>query len=132
MTLSNIAWVAGLVEGEGNIGAIKSCPRIKVVMTDQDVIQKLATFWKHEHRLATSRPGHKQAYTTGIYGTKAAQWLMTLYPFLGQRRRAAAKQALHQWRSRAPRIKTCHPERRYYAKGLCQPCYLQVWRSKKR
>src|SRR3990172_1522831 len=60
----------------------------------------------------------------------SSRLLMTLYPLLGTRRQEAIRTALVKWRQapiRKPngtfRAALCHPERMYYAKGLCELCH---------
>ncbi len=43
-------------------------------------------------------------------------------------------QAKGRWKARQPvnSAPWCHPDRPYYAKGVCQPCYRRAWREAKR
>lgn len=113
----DIAWLAGIIEGEGSISICNGgfnktyskyyiTPHIQVTMTDKDVIDRVASIWKSKTRgpYKKERNGTqcKDAYNTSIGGMKAASWLMTLYPLFGVRRRAKAKEVLAKWRELGP------------------------------
>lgn len=101
MSPVNIAWVAGIVEGEGWIGHDKRSvtPKIKVHMTDEDVVRRLHSVTgigkvygpivlpsgKDSYVWRVERPDH------------AAGLLMTLSAFLGERRFKRAKETLWLW-----------------------------------
>ena len=63
------------------------------------------------------------------YRAHGPQWPMTLYTLMGARRREQIRKALTVWRSlrvgRRPKdeVIECHPGKKYFAKGLCKPCY---------
>ena len=131
ISATTIAWVAGIVEGEGWIGTSKDnprTPRIKVSMTDEDVIARVAVIWQRTYQ--SRRPqSQKPYYTVSLAGHHAAEWLMTLLPFLGKRRRAKAIQTLQAWRSGGRTMvgatAKCHPERKHAGHGLCDWCWVQ-------
>ena len=100
-----LAWLAGLIEGEGTLRLRASrhghpYPAVQVGMTDEDVIRRA---------LAVSGVGH----VTGPYtwGRRKPLWLwqvnrqadaaaliMTLYGFFGRRRQEQARAVLGAWR----------------------------------
>jgi hypothetical protein len=104
----DIAWIAGLVEGEGCISWNKGSdgygtPQIQIAMTDQDVVAMAARILDSNVRGPYDKgPGNKPSFATSIGGQKAAAWLMTLFTFFGERRRSKAKEVLAQWRSLGP------------------------------
>lgn len=92
MTDSEIAWVAGIVEGEGYIA--KDRCRLAVVMTDRDVIERL-----HQTtglgKAIYDRPGrkihHKPDSIWYVYRREHVTHILTLIiPWLGARRRNSA------------------------------------------
>lgn len=143
LTGADVGWLAGIIEGEGCILIDRKYPAIKIGMTDRDVMERVALLL-HSAAGRTRkdigplmkvqrRPNRLEIYTTVVYGTRAIQWLMTLYGLFGQRRRARARQAIELWRLakynaliKRPR---CHPNRRYLCLGLCYPCYKRKWRK---
>lgn len=127
-----LAWLAGLLEGEGcfSYGRKDNCPRIALGMTDADVVKHVAIlmggrFWGPYRK---DYPHSKLLYCTAISGYKAARLMSILLTFLSERRVASIKLALAQWNSK-PRGREkglpaeCHPGRTHYAHGLCIQCY---------
>lgn len=99
---SNLGWLAGLLEGEGCFsltGTSRTTPTITLVMTDQDVMERAAdvmgapSIW-----MPKLRPRRKQTYRFALSGSRAVGWMMTLYPFLGSRRKARLRECLDVWR----------------------------------
>ena len=99
MTSQELNWVAGIVEGEGCIIWTKT-PNLRVVMTDKDVMERLASYWKT--KLYTYHRGHengrKTQYVLNMFGSKAVSWMFTLYSLLGLRRRAKIEEVIAQWK----------------------------------
>jgi len=104
----DIAWLAGLIEGEGCISWNGKrdgygTPQIQVSMSDRDVVERMATLLESSLRGPYDKgPGNKQQWSTSICGRNAIGWLMTLFPFFGERRRYKTKQVLEQWREWGP------------------------------
>lgn len=106
--LLDIAWLAGLLEGEGSfhISTKRGKPSsllVVVQMTDGDIIERVAQLFNRPMHGPYKRrnPSYKPFYSTSISASSAASWMMTLYPFLGQRRREKIKELLHFWRAQA-------------------------------
>lgn len=102
MRTSDIQWLSGLLEGEGYFGNSKQNMIIGVDMTDLDVMERIGSLMGRKvlgpymnGPLAT-----KPKYRVQIAGSKAAGWMMTLYPQLGSRRQARIRELLTDWRSR--------------------------------
>lgn len=103
---SEIHWLAGLLEGEGSFGLRKMVtkrnghswtyyrPRLQVSMTDKDIVDRAAKLIG----LTTYKGGvcksGKQMWMTACQGSRAASWMMTLYPLMGQRRQAKIRESL--------------------------------------
>ena len=101
-----IVWVAGLLEGEGHFAPSRGCPRIKLVMTDRDIVERAACVLGATASIKQYKPTSpsggetKLAYRLTIDGRRAAAWMMMLWPFLGVRRRERITAVLGDWRSR--------------------------------
>lgn len=93
-----IAWLAGLLEGEGCFGFSHHI-FIALGMTDRDTVAKVAALLNTKLR-GPYRPsrGNKDMYYTTAYGYKAASWMMILFSFLSVRRRAVICEALGKWK----------------------------------
>lgn len=140
----DIAWLAGIVEGEGWIGVVRhhnrknKYPIVAVQMTDKDVIEKVSRLFKTSVRSSTI-PSGKVAYSFRVEGHRAAELIMTLYCLLGIRRREQGKRALLVWKSnkvstptycRNGHLKTKNNIYTYLGKSttllMCQDCRTEA------
>jgi len=100
MTTANIAWLAGLFEGEGCINQDKrkkATWRLRVVMTDFDIIQRLHAITGVGNVSETTKQElhHKPAYQWIVYRKEHIQHLLSkMLPYLGNRRAHVALNAL--------------------------------------
>lgn len=107
--IRDIYWVAGLLEGEASFSYVwhrGSMPRISIHMTDFDVLNKLKnitgsdfTIGEVNKRKLDNHPNWKTCYIFNINGKLAVQWMMTIYPLMGERRRYAIRNILFLWKS---------------------------------
>lgn len=105
-SVKNIAWLAGLLEGEGcfyagtrKVGdATYRRVALQLLMTDLCPVKRAADLmrvpWVKSKRITK---GGKPLYRTNAHGRKAAQWMMTLYPLMGERRQAKIRECLDVW-----------------------------------
>jgi transposase len=99
VTDMDIAWLAGLVEGEGNISINGRSLTLRIKMGDRDVISWAATLLGAKvYSAAVSDPKGKPMWLTQVKSSTAAAWIMTIYPWLGVRRRKQARDAMAFWR----------------------------------
>lgn len=106
ISTKDIAWLAGLLEGEG---CFRFDPKahlvIQLAMTDRDVVDRAAALLGGSVCEKKPREAHhKMQYMVRVFGARAAGWMMTLWPFLGQRRRQKVGVCLSQWRTVPTRI----------------------------
>lgn len=99
METRDLGWLAGLLEGEGCF-VIGNSASLLLQMTDRDVVQRASEMLNSKvsphPRLKLNR---KPLYYTAVHGSRAAAWMMTLWPFMGERRRAKILECLRYWRS---------------------------------
>ena len=89
MSESDLIWLAGLLEGEGTFDMHKGrYPRIRVGMTDRDVVGRAATLMGASIRMTMSTVGHKATFHAEKSGAEAAALMRALLPYLGARRSA--------------------------------------------
>lgn len=97
----DLAWLAGLLEGEGSfMRPMPSAPRlpiIQLIMTDLDVMERAAglmgsVVWRNN--LSKRNPRWKDAWQTRVKGTRARNLMIELRPLMGQRRQAQIDAAL--------------------------------------
>ena len=144
ISTKEIAWLAGLLEGEGSFDRQFSASprqiRVQVGMTDRDVIEHVANLWKgtcggpyQPKRWTKKGELVKASYRTNVHGKHAAAWMMTLYPLMGKRRKATIRKLLCGWRtSLARRYAECHPERLHAGLGMCESCYQKHYRRRRK
>lgn len=102
MNRDDLIWLAGLLEGEGTFDAQRGkYPRIRVGMTDRDVVGRAATLMGTRVRLSLKASPQKPTWHAEIQGPKAADLMETLLPYMGARRSAAIAQVLGNYRLRA-------------------------------
>jgi hypothetical protein len=90
MDNNEIAWVAGLLEGEGCFSLTKAKNRmyISCSMTDKDIIEKLYSLIKYGTVIKDKlRPNRKQVYTWRMSNRREIDIFTSLIkPFMGARR----------------------------------------------
>lgn len=92
----DIAWVAGIFEGEGTINFSGSYPQIAVAMTDLDIIERLYKVTEVGTIIMKTKqdPRYKQQWVWGVWNRKdVARILCAIYPLLGVRRGEAVARA---------------------------------------
>jgi hypothetical protein len=99
ITPIEIAWLARLFEGEGNISINGRSLTIRIKMTDKDVVVRAATLLSASLYERDPGGGLKRTWTAQLKGDAAAGWAMTLYSWLCVRRRGQVRSALAAWRT---------------------------------
>jgi hypothetical protein len=137
----DLAWLAGLLEGEGCFTATRAdghtYPVIKLQMCDYDVVRRAASLMGVV-RLETREPRYEhwdRTYVAQLSGQRAAQWMRTLRPFMGERRSRAIEFALARYEPvrliRPPTtcvVAGCDAPHR--ARGLCHKHYMTWMRDR--
>lgn len=86
-TRDDLLWLAGLLEGEGSFDAHRGkYPRIRLAMTDRDVVGRAASVMDSSIRLALHPAPAKATWHTEISGERAAEIMRDILPFMGSRR----------------------------------------------
>ena len=97
---SDVAWLAGIYEGEGTCTITKGrAIRVEVVMTDEDVVKRVydLTGCGTVRTLPQRREDYKPAYRWSIGSVDAVNFLTVVLPWLGQRRAQRANEAIENW-----------------------------------
>ena len=105
----DLYWLAGLLEGEGcfNMSGSKvGSARLSLNMTDLDVVERAAKLVGAEIKYPKQYPNRKKVYRIELFSNKAAGWLMTLYPLMGERRKQAIENTLSIWKSQRSKNKS--------------------------
>lgn len=93
MTDVQAAWLAGLIDGEGCLDSPRGNPRVRIKMTDHDVVLRAALLMDARTYLELQE-GRKPALVAQITGEKAMVVLEAILPYLGSRRSAKATDIL--------------------------------------
>ncbi len=108
MTVKDIAWLAGIIEGEGAVhdggfGTSKyRSPTISIQMADKDVVAHIATLFQRKVYGPYDRINRKQCksiYRASVHGRDAIGVMLTVFPFLGERRRSRIVGVVSRWRA---------------------------------
>lgn len=91
----DLLWLAGLLEGEGTFDAHRGkYPRIRLAMTDRDIVGRAASLMDSTIRLSLHRAPNKPTWHTELSGVRAAQIMRLLLPHMGSRRSGKIAEAL--------------------------------------
>lgn len=89
MTPADLAWLAGLCEGESCIDLHRGrYPRLRLAMADRDVIARAAALMGCGVRVTLPRPPHQAMWHAEIQGPRAEAILREILPHMGARRSA--------------------------------------------
>lgn len=149
-----LAWAAGLVDGEGSFILARThgrptdkrryaAPRLSVAQCHEGVLNTLHSALGFGTIYGPYKPKQPRANPFWLYqitGFEETQAMIALlWPWLGEVKKAQAKRILgefHLFNDRPkmksgviPRISTCHPDRKHAAHGLCHSCYYRSWRG---
>ena len=95
----DVAWLAGLLEGEGTFfpgpPSRPRSPVLAIQMIDRDVIARVAQLMGVSAMPVRPRRSHwSTTYAVRIRGARAMAWMGRLHPLLGQRRQAQIVRAM--------------------------------------
>lgn len=100
MDARDLAWLAGLLEGEGCFIANKrspGCPNVRLYMTDRDVVERAATLMGsevRERKYMVNIPSRQMTYGCSLSGEAAYALMSALLPHMGARRAGKIKELL--------------------------------------
>jgi hypothetical protein len=113
MTACDLAWMAGLIEGEGSlIPGGRRYGSVRVAMTDLDILQRLAEVFGVGTicSLRSREAHHKQAWVWQVVRqANVADLTEVIAPFLLERRRAATARLLALHERPIPPPQVLHP-----------------------
>lgn len=83
----DVLWLAGLLEGEGTFDLHRGkYPRVRVAMTDRDVVGRAATLIGSRVRLSMKPAPYQATWHAEVSGEKASAVMKAVLPFMGSRR----------------------------------------------
>ena len=104
ITVSQINYIAGVLEGEGNFGSSQNTVTISLGMTDRDIVDRIGSImcpksliYKQSFTAFSKSNNIRPMYHMKISGFLAIQWMMTLYSLMGERRKKQILAAIIKW-----------------------------------
>lgn len=100
----DLLWLAGLLEGEGTFDSHRGkYPRVRLAMTDRDVVGRAASLMDTKIRLSLHAAPAKPTWHSELSGERAAEIMREILPFMGARRSARIAEVLgtHHFRQTA-------------------------------
>ena len=83
----DLVWLAGLLEGEGSFDAHRGrYPRIRLAMTDRDVVGRAASLMDTKIRLSLHPAPASATWHSEVSGPRAAEIMRAILPHMGSRR----------------------------------------------
>ena len=82
---TTLAWLAGIIDGEGSFGCYKDRCVMVVEMTDEDTVRKVAQLWERKVR-TRQRDARKRVFSVSVCSKPVIAWLLALYPYFSARR----------------------------------------------
>lgn len=119
----DVVWLAGLLEGEGSFDLQRGrYPRVRLAMTDRDVVGRAATLFGSSIRL-TLRVPHKPTWHAEIQGERAVEVMRAVLPFMGARRsqRIAEVLSAHAFRNARSEVGAAYGRDLTRPPGLLSP-----------
>jgi hypothetical protein len=149
LTDTQVAWLAGIYEGEGSCSIQKKgrAFAVSVMMADEDIVNRIfnltgigsVNICRHKN------PEHKLYHRWSVSSIGAVEFLEKIIDWLGCRRSEKAKEAINNWRtnrkSATRNDASCiyghsfDPPNKRNKNGSCYLCSLAArgrWRDKKR
>lgn len=107
----SVAWLAGILEGEGCFDTSAGTPRIRVKMGDKDVVERIAELWKTKvYNRVDGRSNHNQMYEVSIHGDTAIYWMKAVFQLMGDRRRIKILEILQYYEAKNNSISRKKPK----------------------
>ncbi|WDS52057.1 LAGLIDADG endonuclease [Microbacterium phage Caron] len=83
----DLIWLAGLLEGEGTFDAHRGrYPRVRLCMTDRDVVERAADLMGTSVRLSLRQAPSTPTWNAELSGDRAAVIMEAVLPLMGARR----------------------------------------------
>jgi len=144
VSIVDIAWAAGFIEGEGSFTAHAAAITISAVQVELGPLLRLRDLFCGSIRQYQNRsPGRHQPYNKwALHGSPAVAVAFTLFPFMSAKRRQQIHRMVAMWKGRPGRnnsLKTHCPRGHEYIESnlyrdrkgsrLCKQCYRTYYRT---
>lgn len=127
IALTDIAWAAGFLEGEGHFSKVES--GVAVSQIEREPLDRLRSLFGGNIREIAEKRGHRAHHVWTLHGSNAAAAMMTVWAFMSAKRRTQIDVSLSIWRNskvnRVSRNAPCCPRghsRSVYAHSKVSGC----------
>ena len=150
----DLAWAAGFMEGEGTFYCniqkgrkeghkSQAAISVRAVQVEREPLERLQRIFPFGKLYGPylGKSNRQPHYQFAIHSFEGGQALIAaLWPWLSSKRRNQAKTAILKSLevsntqgtiTRIIRMSTCHPDRKYWAKDMCSPCYNKDYNKKR-
>ncbi|NOV24164.1 hypothetical protein E5S69_11640 [Cupriavidus necator] len=106
VTVREIAWAAGFLEGEGSFTQSRTCPAVTAAQVQREPLERLQAIFGGTVRLidrANRKPTEQPHYRWDMYGSKAIAVMMTLWLLMSPRRKEQIEKVINDWKARSKR-----------------------------
>jgi hypothetical protein len=87
ISIEDLMWLAGILEGDGSFGLYNGKPVISIQMTDEDIVKRAVRMWGVNYTLSPpSKARWKMCYRGSVSGQRALGWMRAMLPYMGNRR----------------------------------------------
>ncbi|GAA0627456.1 hypothetical protein HPO96_37070 [Kribbella sandramycini] len=109
LTSVQSAWLAGILDGEGCFDMTHSSPRLRVKMSDHDVVLRAAELMNARVHIEPPRQQHhKPCMVAQVHGDDAVAVMRAVLPHLGARRTAKVTEIILAHSNRQARRASRH------------------------
>lgn len=132
MTETEIAWLAGWLEGEGYFGVAPSGSIvIQVCCTDQDVMEKAAKLMRAKGvKLQKRKKEHwKDVYKAHLHGQSAVNIMKLIRPYMGERRGAVIDTAIEYFNGKDERRRKARTGLKFKSSQKHSETAKRLWRD---
>lgn len=97
----DLAYIAGILEGEGSFTLRRKNVVVRCDMTDSDIILRLKSIvgFGHVNSRAPAKPGYKPVFMYTVSGKPAISLCNQIYKFMGNRRQSRITEILKSYYS---------------------------------
>lgn len=102
ITVPQIAWAAGFLEGEGSFGCYGGTPRVTAAQVQKEPLDRLAMMFGGRMWLKPAGNGFrnkKPIWTWVLNKQRSAEVMMTLYTFMSPKRQDEIEKSLGAWKA---------------------------------
>ena len=100
ITGAQIGWIAGFLEGEGHFRMLNGTPGVRAKQVERGPLERLSSLVGGNVIDKPAPTERNQPYSNwGVYGRRAIEVMMTIYPMMSAKRRHRIGEVISIWRA---------------------------------